>query len=188
MITLPVVGRPSAIRRFVVELETRSQELLLEVLADGRYRVRIGGADGRVRVLDARRVAGGGKGGSWSLVPEGGGRVALVDVEGEAPAFTVSVDGVSLPLKVLDERRHGGGVPSPSAKGGPQSILSPMPGKVVRVLARPGEEVQAGQAVVVVEAMKMENELRASRAGRVKEVRVREGAAVESGQILAILE
>ncbi len=182
------MDRPSAIRRFVVELESGPQELVLEILPGGRYRVRIGGTAARARVLDARRVAGGGKGASWSLVPEGGGPAALVDVEGEAPAFTVTVDGVSLPLKVLDERRPGAGVHSSSGKGGPQSILSPMPGKVVRVLARPGEEVNAGQAVVVVEAMKMENELRAARAGRVKEVRVREGAAVESGQILAILE
>jgi biotin carboxyl carrier protein len=62
-----------------------------------------------------------------------------------------------------------------------------MPGKVVRVLVEKGQEVKAGASLVVVEAMKMENELRAPRAGRVVELPVREGQAVESGALLAIV-
>jgi biotin carboxyl carrier protein len=63
-----------------------------------------------------------------------------------------------------------------------------MPGKIVRVLVKPGDEVTARQGVVVVEAMKMENELRAARDGRVKEVHVTEGALVESGRLLVVIE
>jgi biotin carboxyl carrier protein len=63
-----------------------------------------------------------------------------------------------------------------------------MPGKLVRVLVSAGEDVGAGQGLVVMEAMKMENEIRAPRAGRVKEAPVREGQAVEMGALLVLLE
>jgi biotin carboxyl carrier protein len=62
-----------------------------------------------------------------------------------------------------------------------------MPGRIVRVLVQPGEAVRAGQGLIVVEAMKMENELRAPRAGTVAEIRVREGASVEADAVLVVL-
>ena len=71
---------------------------------------------------------------------------------------------------------------------GPVRVAAPMPGRVLRVQVSPGDEVAAGQGLVVVEAMKMENELRATRAGRVLEVVVREGQAVETGALLVVLE
>jgi biotin carboxyl carrier protein len=74
------------------------------------------------------------------------------------------------------------------AASGPASVLAPMPGKIVRLLAGPGDEVSAGQGLVVMEAMKMENELRAPRAGRVRETRVAEGQAVEGGALLVLLD
>ena len=66
-------------------------------------------------------------------------------------------------------------------------VTAPMPGRVVRVLSAPGADVAAGQGLVVIEAMKMENELRAPRAGRVQELPVREGQAVEAGALLAVV-
>jgi len=63
-----------------------------------------------------------------------------------------------------------------------------MPGRVVRILVQPGDEVAARQGVVVVEAMKMENELRSPKAGRVKDVAVAEGASVEAGRVLVVIE
>jgi biotin carboxyl carrier protein len=68
------------------------------------------------------------------------------------------------------------------------TIAAPMPGRVVRVLVAAGDQVVARQGVVVVEAMKMENELRAPRAGRVKEVSVTAGTSVEAGRMLAVIE
>ena len=72
--------------------------------------------------------------------------------------------------------------------GGPARVQAPMPGKLVRVLVSAGQDVGAGQGLVVMEAMKMENEIRAPRAGRVKEAPVREGQAVETGALLVLLE
>ena len=74
------------------------------------------------------------------------------------------------------------------AVGGPQRIVAPMPGKVVRVLVAPGDQVAARQGLVVVEAMKMENELRAVRAGRIASVAVTAGQSVDAGAVLAVVE
>lgn len=71
---------------------------------------------------------------------------------------------------------------------GRQSLVAPMPGKVVRVLLAPGDEVSMGQGVVVVEAMKMQNEIKSPKSGRVVEVRVVEGATVNANQVLAVVE
>jgi glutaconyl-CoA/methylmalonyl-CoA decarboxylase subunit gamma len=79
--------------------------------------------------------------------------------------------------------RHG----ARAAGDGPQRLLAPMPGKIVRVLVKPGDEVVARQGLVVVEAMKMENELRAGRPGLVREVLVVEGASVDAGTPLVVI-
>lgn len=71
---------------------------------------------------------------------------------------------------------------------GVKKITAPMPGKVVRILAPVGTAVEAGQAVLVIEAMKMQNELKAPKKGTVKKLNVSEGAAVEAGQALAEVE
>lgn len=138
--------------------------------------------------------------GVWSLiladVAEGGAapaaqrsyEVAIVD----APdgALTVHVNGRLVTAAVAGARgswaRRGndGG----AAGKGPQKITAPMPGKVVKVLVKAGDEVAAKQGVVVVEAMKMENELKAARAGTVKEVKAVEGTSVEAGAVLVIVE
>ena len=71
---------------------------------------------------------------------------------------------------------------------GPRKLVSPMPGKVVRVLVQKGQEVEAGQGVVVVEAMKMQNELKSPKKGVVQQVLAAEGAAVNAGEALVIVE
>jgi biotin carboxyl carrier protein len=71
---------------------------------------------------------------------------------------------------------------------GVKKIVAPMPGKVVRILAREGTQVQAGQGVIVVEAMKMQNELKSPKQGMVQKVEVAEGAAVNAGDVLMIVE
>ncbi|HVF90107.1 MAG TPA: biotin/lipoyl-containing protein [Blastocatellia bacterium] len=71
---------------------------------------------------------------------------------------------------------------------GRQYLTAPMPGKVVKVLRGVGDEVAAGGGVVVVEAMKMQNEVRSRKAGRVVELRVSEGATVKAGEVLAVVE
>jgi biotin carboxyl carrier protein len=71
---------------------------------------------------------------------------------------------------------------------GPRKLTAPMPGKVVRVLALAGAEVEAGAGVVVVEAMKMQNEIKSPKKGTIQKVLVGEGAAVNAGDVLAIVE
>jgi biotin carboxyl carrier protein len=71
---------------------------------------------------------------------------------------------------------------------GPKKITAPMPGKVVRLLVREGNEVQAGAGIAVVEAMKMQNEIKSPKKGTVQKILVSEGAAVNAGDILAIIE
>jgi len=78
--------------------------------------------------------------------------------------------------------------PTGAAAQGMRTIKAPMPGKVVRLLASEGSTVEMGQSVIVIEAMKMQNELKAPKNGIVKRIRVAEGAAVEAGQTLADVE
>jgi biotin carboxyl carrier protein len=91
----------------------------------------------------------------------------------------------STPVAVTNGRRRWGR--SADNGSGPQRITAPMPGKVVRVLVQPGDVVHARQPLIVVEAMKMENELRAARDGTVSEVHAREGSSVEAGTLLAVI-
>jgi biotin carboxyl carrier protein len=97
------------------------------------------------------------------------------------------VDGRRFTAEPFDPRNA-----SPRSKAaigaGRQKISAPMPGKVIRVLVRRGDVVDAGQGLVVVEAMKMQNEMKAPRPGRVAEVRVRDGETVASGDTLVVLD
>ena len=71
---------------------------------------------------------------------------------------------------------------------GPKKLIAPMPGKIVRVLESEGTEVEAGAGVLVVEAMKMQNEIKSPKKGRIQRILVGEGAAVNAGDVLAIVE
>ncbi len=100
--------------------------------------------------------------------------------------YTLLIGGV--PVRAgLSARRRWGAKPDGASGSGPQRIVAPMAGRVVRVLAQRGDAVQQRQAVVVVEAMKMENELRTAHAGTVTELLVREGQSVEAGALLAVV-
>lgn len=83
----------------------------------------------------------------------------------------------------LRARRDGGG-----DEKGPKKLVAPMPGRIVRVLVSPGNEVEAGQGVVVVEAMKMQNEIKSPKKGVVQKVPASVGANVNAGDVLAVVE
>jgi biotin carboxyl carrier protein len=99
----------------------------------------------------------------------------------------VHVGGRQFSVEVRDPR-DASRLSRAATGSGRQNISTPMPGKVVRMLVREGDEVEAGQGLVIVEAMKMQNEMKASRAGRVVEVRVRGGETVGAGDTLVVLE
>jgi pyruvate carboxylase subunit B len=104
--------------------------------------------------------------------------------------YTISMEGFRYDVEAVDERtRTIRDLSGASAEAtGPAPLKAPMPGLIVRVNVEPGAVVQAGQGLIVMEAMKMENELRASAAGTVKRVAVAVGQAVEKGALLVEME
>jgi biotin carboxyl carrier protein len=164
--------------------------VLLEASAEGRtLRVEVGGRDGRYTVsVDGRTLevdlAESGDGFSSLLVD---GHCYEVGVLPRPGGFEVTLGARSVAVEV--GAAAAGAAARVSRHGaGPLRVAAPMPGKIVRVLVVPDQEVAAGDGLVVIEAMKMENELRASRSGRVSEVAAREGQAVESGALLVVVE
>ena len=109
---------------------------------------------------------------------------------GTRGAYTLWLDGYRFEVEALDERARAIRELSGKSAGpsGPAPLVAPMPGLIVRVNAQVGDEVAAGQGIVVMEAMKMENELRAPAAGRVKAIHAGPGTAVEKGAVLVELE
>ena len=118
----------------------------------------------------------------YSLVHRQDGRVvdAAVSAIGARDGWLVQLPGVD--VDVLNGRRHQSSVDAESV--GEQRVAAPMPGRVLRVLVEAGMPVVAGQPLVVIEAMKMENALAAARGGIVEEVAVAEGMPVETGRLL----
>ena len=164
-----------------------------------KYVVSVGGREIDVEV-DGDHVTSGGKRYVASLSDVPGtplrhlvveGRQTELSMESTGPGrWSVGLRGERWECEVVDERtRH---IRSLTGSAGQQRgtppLKAPMPGLVVRVLAEPGQEVAAGAGVVVLEAMKMENELRATVASVVKTVRVKAGEAVEKGQVLVDFE
>ena len=119
-----------------------------------------------------------------------GGRSFEIDLLELQDALMVLVDGQPFRVEIQDEqeRRLRAAAGKGEAKAGKRVVAAPMPGKVVKLLVRPGDAVKAGDGVIVVEAMKMENELKAPVAGMVKEIRVEEGKAVSGGDVLVVIE
>ena len=173
------------------EIDAGGRARAVDVAADGdALRVTI---DGRVWRASLVRA-----GARWSLLladaargPQAPSRSYDVMLEpAGAGAWQVHVNGrvVAAGLRTSAQRLRGH-LGRPGAAGaGDGRVLAPMPGRVVKVLVTPGTAVEARQGVVVVEAMKMENELRAPRAGTVREVRVTEGASVEAQAVLVVIE
>ena len=143
---------------------------------DGSYVVEIGGERRRV---DVRKL----EGDFYSILS--GGRSYEVSVEPRGDAYYVRHGAEELLVALSDPSRQ---AREEQVKQGPDEVATQMPGKVVRLLVQEGDEVEAGQGLVVVEAMKMENEIAAGKAGKVVSVRVEPGQTVEGGAVLAVIE
>jgi biotin carboxyl carrier protein len=103
-------------------------------------------------------------------------------------ATEIVVNGRRIPVSVRDKKHLRGHAGAGAGASGRINLSSPMPGKVVRVLLNTGDEVAAHQGVLVVEAMKMQNEVQSPKAGKVAEIRVSEGQTVNAGEVLAVIE
>lgn len=102
------------------------------------------------------------------------------DFGAQATSYDVTAGMHRYHLEVWDPRRRRHSAPE-GLHEGPQEILAPMPGRIVKILVAENQEIGQGEGLVVIEAMKMQNELRAPRAGRVDRVYVKEGAGIETG-------
>jgi biotin carboxyl carrier protein len=157
-----------------------AQPVDVEDLGGERYLVTV---DGQRLEVDAYALEGA------ALALRIGAASYAVELEEKGDQFGVRVKGQVNRFDVVDERTSRA---RPSSAGldatGKQLIVSPMPGKVVKVFIAVGDAVKAGDPLVVIEAMKMENELKAARAGVVTEVLTREGATVENGARLVVVE
>jgi biotin carboxyl carrier protein len=155
------------------------REVSVEVRGEApRYAVTL---DGRVLDVDLRPTSPG----FASLIVDG--RSHEVGLLARAAGWSVLLQGHALEVQVQEAGVAAAAAPRQGSTGSAR-VTAPMPGRLVKVLVESGQEVAEGQGLVVMEAMKMENELRAPRAGRVKELHARERQAVESGALLVVLE
>ena len=180
---------------YEVEIHGRLRRVALIDAGDG-FAVAV---DGRSRHVDAARIDAHTvslligdmwpKGDTRKTDIAGSSRVRSVEVaisrDRAQGSLVAHVGAVAIPV-AMNGRRHRKDDGSHAA-GGPQRIVAPMPGKIVRVLVQTGEVVRSRQPLIVIEAMKMENELRASGDGRVTRLHVKEGDSVEAGAQLVVI-
>ena len=157
----------------------------IEIEVDGDN-IHVGGTSSRARILDLDGAASPLR---MLTIGEEVHRVQLRPSESRG-RYTLWIDGFRFEVEALDERTRAiRKLSAATAKPtGPAPLVAPMPGMIVRVNVGQGDEVQAGQGLVVMEAMKMENELRAAAAGTVKRIHVAPGTAVEKGALLLEME
>jgi biotin carboxyl carrier protein len=172
-------------QRFIGSYGGKETPIDLEKLPNGQYAITV---DGKVHVADACRLGGG----QWNLLLDGQSYDIELEVAGPQEsegAYNALVRGRVVSLTVQDERKLRMSAGSRKLKvEGPQLLKSPMPGKVVKILAKPGDTVEEGQSLLIIEAMKMENELKAAAPGKVARVFVEEGQAVEANAKLMSIE
>ena len=140
--------------------------------------------DGRSYSLEVRESAGG------VLLIKNGTSVyrCRVEAKRETGKYEVGLRGQSYPISIIDPKRLRSSEDAAGHGHGTAEIVSPMPGKVVRILVEQGNTVEAGAGIIVVEAMKMQNEMKAPKAGVVVSVNVASGATVNAGDVLAVIE
>ena len=176
-----------SLRSINIEVDGEARGVTVDRLDKGGNRFRVAW-DNRTFVVDAVEV----DAHTLSVIQldEGTDSEVVRFVETSSPGeVDVHLRGAVVRVGVNRDRLRFGGEPSDDHEDdGAAQITAPMPGKVVRLLVAPGDQVEARQALVVVEAMKMENELIAPRAGQVMDVRVDEGMSVETGKVLVVIE
>ena len=169
---------------FVIDVNGRARSVTVERLQPGRFHVIV---DGMASIVEAERV---GSFGVSMVFPDGGhesGAVQLAPTADAGERLAVW-RGAAIPVTFNGRRAAAGGGAGGARLHGEQKVSAPMPGRIVRVLVAAGDVVEARQPVVVIEAMKMENELRSPVAGCVREVSAAAGASVEAGRVLVVIE
>jgi biotin carboxyl carrier protein len=140
--------------------------------------------DGRRYDINVRELPGG----IWLLIDGTKVYRCRVDSKREPGKFEVVLRGHSYDVTVIDPKRLRSGQNVAGHGHGAAEIVSPMPGKVVRVLVEMGVAVEVGTGIMVVEAMKMQNEMKSPKAGVVVSINAKAGATVNAGDVLAVIE
>jgi biotin carboxyl carrier protein len=165
---------------FIATLGGQSYTVEIEETGKSIYRVSI---DGNEFLVDGKKTGRT----NFSLIVDN--RSFEIEVDPKGDEYRILVDGRNYHVNLVDERRvRVGGGQAGGGVQGRQTVSVPMPGKVIAVLVTEGDKVEKGQGLVIVEAMKMENEVRSPIAGEVKEIKVKQGDTVEGGKALVIVE
>jgi biotin carboxyl carrier protein len=165
---------------FIAKLGDQSYTVEIEEIGKSVYRVAV---DGNEFLVDGKKTGRT----NYSLIVDN--RSFEIEVDNTDDEYRVLVDGRNYRIHLVDERRmRVGGAQSGVELQGRQKVSVPMPGKVTAVLVSEGDAVEKGQGLVIVEAMKMENEVRSPIAGVVKEIKVKAGETVEGGAVLVVVE
>ena len=164
---------------YEVIIEGKLHRVQLTRSPDGKLAYRLDGRQLNVDAVEAGRDV-------LSIVLEG--RAWEVKRERVGSELYLVIAGDRYAAEVRDPRSLRARKPAGAGLEGPKKLVSPMAGKVIRVLVQQGAEVEAGRGVVVVEAMKMQNEIRSPKKGIVRKILAAEGATVNAGEALAIVE
>ncbi len=164
-----------------MKLSARIEDEIHEIVIERRDPDFVVTVDGAQFDVDARKLLGN----LYTILMNG--RSYEVSVEPEGDRYLVRHGAAVQVVTISDPSRRARSEGLAAGKG-PANVTSVMPGKVVRVLVSPGDEVTAGQGLVVVEAMKMENEIAAPKPGKVASVHVEPGRPVEAGATLVVIE
>lgn len=169
-----------AVNRMIYEVTIDDKNYRLELeRADNTWRCRLDGREIQMDAVLARRDV-------LSIVIDG--KAYEVKRERTATDLHLWVGGARYAAELRDPRSLRSRRASAGDDRGPKKLVAPMPGKVVRVLLHEQAQVQAGQGILVMEAMKMQNEIKSPKAGVVQKIVAGEGAAVNAGDVLAVVE
>jgi biotin carboxyl carrier protein len=165
---------------FVATLGDRKYTVDIEEVGKSLYRVAV---DGNEFMVDGKKTGRT----NYSLIVDN--RSFEIEVDHKGDEYRVLVDGRNYRVGLLDERRVRTSDGSEAAGvSGRQAVSVPMPGKVIAVLVAEGDVVEKDQGLVIVEAMKMENEVRSPIGGEIKQIKVKQGDTIEGGAVLVIVE
>ena len=165
---------------FIAKLGEQSYTVEIEENGKSVYRVSV---DGNEFLVDGKKTGRT----NFSLIVDN--RSFEIEVDNTDDEYRVLVDGRNYRIHLVDERRvRVGAAQSGQQLQGRQMVSVPMPGKIIAVLVAVGDAVELGQGLVIVEAMKMENEVRSPISGEVKEIKVKPGDTVEGSALLVIVE
>lgn len=167
-------------KTFIANIENETIEFEFEKLSDTQARL---SREDQEWIFDIVAVGDNG----YSLLLDGKSYHIQLNADGEQKQASLHGQGVAFSLVDKKKMRRSGAL-AHGESGVSGEVVSPMPGRIVKIHVGVGDEVTEGQGVIVVEAMKMENEFKAPKSGKIKDIKVKEGDSVEGNAVLVVVE